>query len=1428
MSNKTFCSSSRVVGMTFSVLNNESILARSCVKIENKEIQREGKPMPGGICDPKMGTTDKSWTCLTCGQSKKYCLGHPGHIELNTPVLNISALPIIRKFIKAVCHNCGKIVIGNDTVTSLPVHERLEQASKASKGQPNKKCVYCDHPHLVIKKHSVPVLFTGETWSDKEKKEPGDVTIFPYMVKQIFERVTEETVNILGQRSHPAKFVLSYLIVPPVTIRPEVRKTSNGKGANDNLTVMLAGIITKNHAIPRNLPPVIDKKLEKSIIDLNNGIYDFMKGTSTGKNGSADSCARRLTGKHGDVRSGAQAKRAHLTGRGVITPSPTLHPTQCEIPYKFATTMFMAEYVQDFNRAELMAFVKNGRQRYPGAQRVVLENGRIYDTDSVVNGTVQITNGCVIHRDLIDGDFAQLNRQPTLNSGNISAMSVKVVAYMTTSREGADIYNPKVKTTRIVDKNTLSFNGICCPLFNADFDGDAMNIICSKNIDARVELMYLSGVDNWIKLYNMTNHMLGQFDDSVLGCFELTRDNVKIDKYHAVLMFEHSSILPVLDKDVYTGRDIISMILKPTPINLKKGSSWYRPEWDLFIDYSPTEKEVKIVNGVMLEGVLDKKTIGKGAVGGIYHKIYDEYGARASIDALYNMQRAAINYNRFNGSSSVLRDFLLSEPAEMAIDKVINNVRAKADAITSRLLKGEIVAPINKTVSEFYEEQQTAVLSTIDEFGDIILKDLRPEQNYLFKMAATGTKGSIENIFNMVSSVGQKRINGERPPEKFGFSRSLPYFTRFDTNPEARGFVQNAYVYGLTVEECIWGAIAAREDFISKSISTAVTGEQQRKSIKNLEPIHVSSTRSSTKGAFITQYATCEDGFDPRSVSKIKFPTVFMNDATLEKQYKYSNEAPFDAEYERVLADRNKYRNIYMQYEKTFLNEFMSDERELPVDIHSVIHNYLMASPGNQVTKEDVGVLKEMVNTVADFCELIGYLFTNKRQQELRRAIPAWFSGPAWLIGMNIRSHLSATKMAEYKLTPELLKKILLNVEHKILSALINPGTPIGILAAQMFSSPLTQYLLDAHHRSASGGTTDATTRSKEVLGAKPTSSMKAPQMSLPIKDISATEEKAQEIANSIEMLKITNLVIDKPILYERFGQPIVHPQDESLIKKFVEQNPLLNSSELVNWCIRYVLNKETMILKNVTMAMIVKKIYEYSLDFCPVYSNDNDEELVLRIYINNKKFGSTVNLESLEKIQDEIDNIIVRGLDGVTLVKPVKVLRSLIGEDGGVVKKEGWAIQTLGTNLSEVMWMGDIDVYQATSDSIQEIYELLGIEAARAKVAAELHHMVESCNPRFISIYADEMTSTGRVTSIEKSGLGSRMGDSVLLRMGFSSPVQVLDEAAIHNRRDVISGLTPCIIVGSTPKLGTTFNTYMLNIPKMANSLIGEADVFA
>lgn len=965
---------------------------------------------------------------------------------------------------------------------------------------------------------------------------------------------------------------------------------------------------------------------------------------------------------------------------------------------------------------------------------------------------------------------------------------------------------------------------------------DEMNGLLVSNPESIAETKIVSSINNWFVSYQNSNPNLGAFQDSIIGSAVFTEsDMVNIDKYHAMRMCARTFLdTPVVfDKAKYTSHEIITKFLPK--VNYEGKAKYYVPDFAGIIDYNEKDINVKIKRGVFEHGVLDAATIGQGAVGGLFHTIASEFGPSVSIETIYNLQQIANNSLYHTGVTFGFADTYVSHKLRKVLKGLSDKIITASYDVTKKLDEGKLIPPVDMTIGEYYEELQTIALETDDEFIRAIIQEIDVKKNWLYKFVMSGSKGDRTNLASIYALIGSIGLKGGRIPMQLNGRTSIN-FQRFSTNPISRGLCLDSFSTGICAATFPFAAFEARYELIEIALSTATAGAMSRNAIKNLESIIVGNSRGSIKRNRTVQLLFGETGIDTRKVRLVQFPTIKLSDSEfksyhtktsqLAKIYQNKNvQIELDNEFETLSNDRDLFRHIMLTLEAHQRRNFLlKDTLRMPIDVNREIINVLEINAAVEDKKSAVSKksskpfdpIKAIV-VVREYTKGVGYIYQNEIRRKAKSVIPHHIENAVTFMKILIRSYLCTSNLIRHKISNDMLDDILTEVTVKISNCFMDYGTSVGIIAAESISEPITQFLLDAKHRSGlKKEKTNMIVRFDEILKNSPTEKLDNPQMVLvPHKEFNDNKQKTMEIANHIEMLPLSRFINRSQLWSEKFGKP-VHPtykHESKMIEKFQaynlgEQVP----TDMVDWCIRFELNREEMILKSMKM----KTIYLHLMNKFPyIYVVYHD--VVIRIYIRStapqfvKK--KSITTAAVREIADTIKVTIVRGIEGISTANVIEIPKTVINDEGGLTVKKFWGIETDGTNLSKILENKFLNKYESNTTSIDEIEKIYGIEAARNKIIDELQTTEKNkANHEWATIYADEMTYGGQVTSIQRGGLSQREVNNVLLRASFGDPIRTFQNAAIDNQTDHIGGMSAPLMLGTVPNFGTTFNDVIID----------------
>ncbi|MEJ5328304.1 MAG: DNA-directed RNA polymerase subunit A', partial [Candidatus Bathyarchaeia archaeon] len=502
--------------ISFGLISPQDLRKQSVVEIQTPDTYDEdGAPITAGLMDGRLGTLEPRQRCKTCGNTAVRCPGHFGHIELAVPIVHIEFTKIIHELLKATCRNCGRILLSEESAKKIrgriekyksllgtipdEVHKSIMQEIKA------KQCPHCAAPQYKIT-FEKPTKFTEQT-------ETGSEPLTPSMIRERLERISDEDLEILGfnpKVARPEWMVLQVLPVPPVYVRPSITLES-GIRSEDDLTHKLVDIIRINQRLKENMeagaPTLIIQDLSEL---LQYHVTTYFNNEASGipparhRSGRAlKTLSQRLKGKEGRFRSNLSGKRVDFSARTVISPDPNLDINEVGVPQDVAMRLSVPEKVTTWNIEELKKLVINGPDKYPGALYIIRPDGKRIRLEFVVDRTKiaeAIEPGFVVERHLKNGDIAIFNRQPSLHRMSIMAHYVRVLPY---------------KTFRL---------HLCvCPPYNADFDGDEMNLHVPQSEEAQTEALLLMQVQDQILSPRFGGPIIGAIRDFITGAYFFTR-----------------------------------------------------------------------------------------------------------------------------------------------------------------------------------------------------------------------------------------------------------------------------------------------------------------------------------------------------------------------------------------------------------------------------------------------------------------------------------------------------------------------------------------------------------------------------------------------------------------------------------------------------------------------------------------------------------------------------------------------------------------------------------------------------------------------------------------------------------------------------------------------------------------------------------------
>ncbi len=847
----------KIESVEFGLMSPQEYREMSVTKIITADTyDDDGFPIDMGLMDPRLGVIDPGLQCKTCGKRSGQCEGHFGHIELAAPVVHPGFSKLIRRLLRGTCHECARLLLTptqkdkykNKLETARALEEDLDKITKAAirEARKNSVCPHCDAEQKDVK-HDKPTTY----YEDSQKLMPSDI-------RDRFERIPNEDLEPLGihpERARPEWMILTVLPVPPVTARPSITLDS-GQRSEDDLTHKLVDIIRINQRFMENREAgspqlIIEDLWELLQYHVTTFVDNEISGTPPAHHRSGrplKTLSQRLKGKEGRFRGSLSGKRVNYSSRTVISPDPTLSVNEIGVPESIAKEMTQKIRVTRNNIDEIVEYVRRGPEEHPGANYVKRADGRRLkvkemNSEELAERILEENDdgepqglGWTVERHLTDGDVVLFNRQPSLHRMSMMAHEVVVMPY-----------------------KTFRLNTTVCPPYNADFDGDEMNMHVVQSEEALAEADVLMKVQEHILSPRFGGPIIGAIQDHISGTYLLTHDDNHFDEATVLDLLRQTSIndLPEPageeDGDPYwTGGEVFSVLL-PDGLDLAFESS--------------SGDEVVIEDGNLAEGTIDEMAVGSfvGEIVETMAKVYGEDRARQFIDDVAGLAVRSIMHFGFSFGIS---DEDLPEEARDEIDIAIEESEQEVERLIETYDRGELESLPGRTLEETVEMKIMQALGKArDEAGEIAEQYL-DEDNPGVVMADSGARGSMLNLTQMAGCVGQQAVRGERINRGYE-NRTLSHFKEDDLSADARGFVRHSYKEGLDPKEFFFHAMGGREGLVDTAVRTSKSGYLQRRlinALQELEAQYDGTVRNSEDD--IVQFEYGEDGVDPMKMPK--------------------------------------------------------------------------------------------------------------------------------------------------------------------------------------------------------------------------------------------------------------------------------------------------------------------------------------------------------------------------------------------------------------------------------------------------------------------------------------------------------------------------------------------------------------------------------
>ncbi|KAI8868419.1 beta and beta-prime subunits of DNA dependent RNA-polymerase [Ramicandelaber brevisporus] len=942
-------------------------------------------------------------------------------------------------------------------------------------------------------------------------------------------------------------FFLDVLPVSPNRFRPAavmadriMENVQNGALGKILQTSLRLRELSTKQSLDSKETPMLDNVV-KTWIQLQedvNSLIDSSKVSSKGGKEPPAGVRQVMEKKEGLMRKNMMGKRVNYAARSVISPDPFIDTSEIGIPPIFASRLTYPEPVTPFNVHEMRQAVINGPSVWPGATHVQHEDGSLTalerlapesrialanqlltpqdSTNNVSSGGARVQGGVFtssgiagvnkkVYRHLRNGDMLLLNRQPTLHKPSIMAHKARVLR----------------------GEKTIRMHYANCKTYNADFDGDEMNIHFPQNELARSECINIANTDRQYLIPSTGDPLRGLIQDHVVAGVALTTRDVFLTRgeYNQLLFgalrpdeMDQLALTGVLTdpptimkpRPMWTGKQVISAVVK----NLLAGKNLPNIIGKSKLDgllWDPTGEEGQVIfcRGDLVSGIMDAAQYGTSS-NGLVHSLYELYGPEYAGSMLSILGRLFSIYNLMYGFTCRIDDLLLKQEANVKRSELLSAHEPKGLETARRFVgvEGDPMedTPIkrkhyytlieealrSKDKHQMLDGAYTAVNNQVTSevnratYPKLMLRKF--PVNGMHMMVSSGAKGKVTNATQISCVLGQMSLEGSRVPVMVS-GKTLPCFRPFEASPIAGGFIASRYLTGLKPQELYFNCMAGRDGLVDTAVKTSRSGYLQRCLIKHLENLTVAydnTVRDASDGS-VLQFLYGEDAID-------------VTKSRLLKQF------DFVARNYSVVKDRLNPQVAAQHLDQTKAEKYIKKANK-----------EAKKAAKKKSSKEDAAAvaLKHLdpVQSKLDPTRYLGSVSEN-----FHSALEDYISkNPSKLILSDDEESASNGKCRATQFRSMMYLQFI--------KSLIDPGEVVGLLAAQSVGEPSTQMTLNTFHSagSAAANVTMGIPRLREIIMTA-SAHIALPQMYLPVLPNVASDD-IERISRAMTRIKLSDIV---------------------------------------------------------------------------------------------------------------------------------------------------------------------------------------------------------------------------------------------------------------------------------------------------------------
>lgn len=1437
------------------LLSEADIRRIAVVTVSNASTTDHGLPKPNGLMDARMGSTDRSILCQTC--HTPHCAGHFGSIEFPCRVLLVGHMKRVVQLLRCVCVCCSQPLFSSSDVASIvdsiPAGlDRLKAISDLCRTKLS-ACPSCSSPVVVYNESNkifiqktVPAEALAKMEDEERRWHRQRFT--PDDIYSIFDKIPDDTLRLLGMdpvSSHPKSAATNVILVLPPAQRPTLRVADGGKGrGEDDMTVLYQDVIRAKTELDTKLETktLQDDTAWMSFSKLQLAVACLVKNAfrktvelpgvpSSGLHGRGGAVRtmrdleHRLKGKTGRLRGTLNAKRTDFSARTVVGIDMVHDIWQLGVPRSRMKVLTIPVRVTAFNLEEMQTRVLVGAHGERGAVNILqpLEGQEprmiflgLMTPDARMGLAASLRPGWIVERHMQDGDWVWFNRQPTLHKMNIQAFQVYPV-----------------------DGLTFRLPLPCTRPFNADFDGDEMNMHVPQSIEATTEAQELMAVPFNMVSPSNTSTIIALVQESLVSWFRLTSRNVLLtrDAFFQLLAqiqfdphaesvsdmpIESTPFIPRVTQPAilkspcgprWTGKQILQSLL-PFTINVTRavrdGDIKDEPSW-----LGSKEDIVVIRRGELLLGRLCKATLGGGP--SLVHILWKDVGPWAAAKFVSDAQRVANAWNQRDALCIGISDCILDESTIAEVDDLVATAMGKADALEQTHFSSDVK-----------EMRATGLMQDVlRAAGALVLK--RMDQNTaLSTVVVSGSKGNALNLSQIMGVVGQQSIGGRRVQHRttrLG-ARGLICFPPNDRRPEALGFVATSYIQGQTESEFYHAMMAGREGIVATAIETATSGYNQRKMVKISEGQIVAydrSVRISNNDVVMLHYGG--DDYDATKLERVKSTLHRVSDEALRSMLCQPNGAPpTDMELQLALQARTLLR---AQLKPHVPSEFAS---MLTIPFHpSRLTDQMLDLPATGPLVTPAWHAQWMDTFVRAILHRHGMQLATRKDLSLLSLLRHTHGGASWAksASMTLLTWTSSFCVGS-RVTHDQALWLRRAVLEKISGALVAAGEAVGVIGSTSIGEPSTQGALNTFHFSgiAEKSGTTGLKRFKELLG---NAKCRETCVTNALMPSSMSLDETRRLSQSFKGILLSSILESASIVegFTNTGPLSLREQTlvpwvqswmsplatrlERSIQQHLARAPVESSTG--TFVVELRLHKRRCLQESVTPADVCSRLRTLLQDTCLVVASEVFEDVwVVRVrpFPVDPLLSDSGGFDSRAVCEAFLDvfttSLLVKGLSIVS--DTFAVMSSIDSEQdgGGLGKRSIPKLGTVGSDMFALSWMVPEPARLWTND-VSEAAQFLGIEAAVMLNHAELQRVLSLdstyVDARHTMLLAETMGRSGSIAALNRHKMEEH-GSSLLSCASFEQTVPVLESGAWAHKGDPLTGSLERQIVGLPIRVGT------------------------